>query len=38
MELNGLYVMPSPLDVRPGPIELQRLVEHFRHTSTMPPP
>lgn len=30
MELNGLHVMPSPLDVRPGAIELQRLGRHFR--------
>ncbi len=30
MTLHGLYVMPSPLTVRPGPVELERLAKHFR--------
>lgn len=29
MPVDGLYVMPSPLDVRPFDIELDRLEQHF---------
>jgi hypothetical protein len=29
MDLDGLYVMPSPLDRRPGLLELHRLREHL---------